>query len=108
MSSRIEFLYNAHYDGFLYIAPPAPAYFSSARVPLHRLLMHDSRRSLSIFSPSPRVLRKWITTYLVVWEDQCISNDYIFPPTSSEHYDFGDIVRCKRFTAPTKISWRPR
>ena len=39
-------------------------------------------------------------THLVAGEDQCVSNNHIFPAASGENDNLGDIVSCQRFNSP--------
>lgn len=38
-------------------------------------------------------------SYLVIWKNERISYDDIFPSRSVEHHDLGNIIRSEGFTA---------
>ena len=41
----------------------------------------------------------WGDSYLVIWENERVSHDDIFPSCSIEYHDFSDIIRSKGLAA---------
>ena len=90
-------------DGFLYTAPPVPAYKSLAGQ-RSRFLVHDSCSSLRVISAnnkrrhnSNHDTNSEVAPYLMVGEDQCICYDHVFSSSCIEHNYFGDVIWSKRF-----------